>query len=106
LFVTSLTVIRRWHSLAIKFSACETIGSSTAIASVEGRTTSSGRNDFAQQRLHSGLEALVGKDWKYMYWPEDDVEQLFDLKMDPCEEHDLAGEASQQKRLAEMRYRF
>ena len=51
-------------------------------------------------------EALVRKDWKYMYWPEDDVEQLFDLKSDPREENDLAAEPAQTKRLAEMRIRF
>ena len=41
-----------------------------------------------------------------MYWPEDDVEQLFDLKADPREENDLAGDPAQAKRLAEMRKRF
>jgi arylsulfatase len=51
-------------------------------------------------------EALVRKDWKYMYWPEDDVEQLFDLKNDPREENDLVGDPAQAKRLAEMRKRF
>jgi arylsulfatase A-like enzyme len=51
-------------------------------------------------------EALIRKDWKYMYWPEDDVEQLFDLKNDPREENDLAGDPAQAKKLAEMRKQF
>jgi arylsulfatase A-like enzyme len=51
-------------------------------------------------------EALVRKDWKYFYWPEHKVEQLFDLTKDPREENDLAGDPSQAGRLAEMRKRF
>ena len=51
-------------------------------------------------------EALVRKDWKYFYWPEQKVEQLFDLKADPREENDLAGDPAQAGRLAEMRERF
>jgi len=51
-------------------------------------------------------EALVRKDWKYMFWPEHDVEQLFDLEADPREENDLANDASHTKKLAEMRKRF
>jgi arylsulfatase A-like enzyme len=51
-------------------------------------------------------EALVRKDWKYFYWPEHKVEQLFDLTKDPREENDLAGDPSQAGRLAAMRERF
>jgi arylsulfatase A-like enzyme len=51
-------------------------------------------------------EALVRKDWKYMYWPAHQVEQLFDLKADPREENDLAGDPAYRDRLAEMRTRF
>ena len=51
-------------------------------------------------------EALVRKEWKYMYWPEDDVEQLFDLQADPREENDLAGDPAHAKKLTEMRERF
>lgn len=51
-------------------------------------------------------EALVGKDWKYMFWPEQKLEQLFDLKNDPQEENDLAADPSQAERLAGMRKRF
>jgi arylsulfatase len=51
-------------------------------------------------------EALVRKNWKYMYWPEHDYEQLFDLKADPIEENDQARESKHAERLAEMRKRF
>ena len=51
-------------------------------------------------------ESLVRKDWKYFYWPDFKREQLFDLRNDPHEEHDLANEPAQKERLAEMRQRF
>lgn len=41
-----------------------------------------------------------------MYWPEDNVEQLFDLKNDAREENDLASAPAHAKKLAEMRKRF
>lgn len=53
-----------------------------------------------------GSEALVRKDWKYMFWPDADLEQLFDLSADPIEENDLAADPAQKDRLAEMRTRF
>lgn len=48
-------------------------------------------------------QALVRKDWKYIYWPDFDREQLFDLKNDPHEEHDLAGDETHAKMLARLR---
>ncbi|MEZ6140015.1 MAG: sulfatase [Zavarzinella sp.] len=51
-------------------------------------------------------EALVRKDWKYMYWPEFEYEQLFDLQNDPMEESDMAKSPRAAKQLAEMRKRF
>lgn len=51
-------------------------------------------------------EALVRKDWKYLYWPDFDREQLFDLVHDPREENDLANDPEHNERLAEMRNRF
>ena len=46
------------------------------------------------------------KDWKYFYWPDFKVEQLFHVSADPQEENDLIADPSQQERLAEMRRRF
>lgn len=53
-----------------------------------------------------GSQALVRKDWKYMFWPDADLEQLFDLSADPIEENDLAKIPAHKDRLAEMRTRF
>lgn len=51
-------------------------------------------------------EALVRKDWKYMFWPDFGTEQLFHLSTDPLEETDLAADPSQAAKLAEMRAQF
>ena len=51
-------------------------------------------------------EALVRKDWKYFYWPDSKLEQLFHVETDPFEENDLAGDPAQASRLAAMRERF
>jgi len=51
-------------------------------------------------------EALVRKDWKYFYWPDHDVEQLFHLNDDPGEQNDLANDPAHAGRLAAMRERF
>jgi arylsulfatase A-like enzyme len=51
-------------------------------------------------------EALVRKNWKYMFWPGHDFEQLFDLSNDPHEEKDLATDPAQASRLASMRADF
>jgi arylsulfatase A-like enzyme len=51
-------------------------------------------------------EALVRKDWKYFYWPDFKLEQLFHVAADPFEETDLAKDPAQATRLAEMRARL
>ena len=51
-------------------------------------------------------EALVRKDWKYFYWPDFGLEQLFHVAADPFEENDVAHDPTQAARLAEMRTRF
>jgi arylsulfatase A-like enzyme len=51
-------------------------------------------------------EALVRKDWKYMFWPDFGVEQLFHLEADPGEETDLAPNPAHAEKLAEMRAQF
>ncbi len=50
--------------------------------------------------------ALVSKEWKYIYWPDFDYEQLFDLKQDRLEENDLARNADYTGQLAALRKRF
>lgn len=51
-------------------------------------------------------EALVQRDWKYIFWPGHNYEQLFDLKADPREENDLARQPAHAAQLAAMRTRF
>ncbi len=51
-------------------------------------------------------EALVRKDWKYMFWPDFDHEQLFHLSADPLEENDVIRDPANAAKLAEMRARF
>ena len=53
-------------------------------------------------------EALVRKSYKYFYWPDYDVEQLFDMREDPKEENDISKSESPkvQEVLEEMRSRF
>lgn len=51
-------------------------------------------------------EALVRQDWKYFYWPDQGVEQLFHLPTDPHEMKDLAGDPYYHGKLANMRARF
>lgn len=60
---------------------------------------------FANGRIPPS-EALVRTDWKYFYWPDHDVEQLFHLERDPGEQNDLANNPEYAERLAEMRARF
>jgi arylsulfatase len=51
-------------------------------------------------------EALVGQEYKYIYWPDFRREELFDLKRDPFEEHNIVRETRYAKRLRAMRQRF
>ncbi|WP_343192835.1 sulfatase [Coraliomargarita sinensis] len=51
-------------------------------------------------------QALVRLDWKYFYWPEQEVEQLFHLETDPREENDLAPNEAYAGKLKEMRQHF
>lgn len=51
-------------------------------------------------------QALVRKDLKYIYWPDFKHEELFDLRADPHEEHNLVDDPKQAETLAELRRRF
>lgn len=53
-------------------------------------------------------EALVRKDFKYMYWPDYEFEQLFDLINDPGELDDVSkkNDTKIQDVLKEMKERF
>lgn len=47
--------------------------------------------------------AVVRKDVKYIYWPEFEYEQLFDLARDPTELQNLAGQPDQASLQSELR---
>lgn len=51
-------------------------------------------------------EALVRADIKYMYWPDFQREQLFDLAKDPLEERDVVADPGYAAQLKELRARF
>ena len=51
-------------------------------------------------------EALVRKDVKYLYWPDFQHEELFDLTADRAETHNLAAAPNQATTLASLRSRF
>ena len=48
-------------------------------------------------------QGVMRKDWKYIEWPEFDYQQLFDLREDPGEIRNLAGEPAHAGRRMEMR---
>lgn len=51
-------------------------------------------------------EALVQKDYKYVFWPNYDVEELFDLRNDKYELQNLINRTSYKDLLHRMRNRF
>jgi arylsulfatase A-like enzyme len=48
-------------------------------------------------------QGVIGKDWKYIEWPEFGYQQLFDLRDDPGEAHNLAGQPAHASRQETMR---
>jgi arylsulfatase A-like enzyme len=51
-------------------------------------------------------EAVVGRDWKYVEWPEFGFRQLFDLHSDPGELRNLAGQPTHAGQEQRMRQRL
>jgi hypothetical protein len=51
-------------------------------------------------------EALVRKDYKYMYWPQYKFHQLFNLKKDSMEENDIVNTTEHAGLLLAMKARF
>jgi arylsulfatase A-like enzyme len=51
-------------------------------------------------------EALVRKDMKYIFWPDFNTEELYNLKIDPLEENNLIKSEQHQESLKLLRIRF
>ncbi len=51
-------------------------------------------------------QAVVRRDGKYVWWPEWDVEQFFDLRADPSELRDLAQDPAYREQLAVFRQKL
>lgn len=49
--------------------------------------------------------AVVRKNIKYIYWPQYDYEQLFDLTLDPLEQNDVANQTKYKTTLMDLRRR-
>ncbi len=53
-----------------------------------------------------GSEALVRKDYKFIYWTDHKYEQLFDLVKDPIEDNDVFRDPSYQSIVDQLKKRF
>jgi arylsulfatase len=51
-------------------------------------------------------QGVIRRDWKYVYWPEFDYEQLFNLKEDAEEIRNVADEAAHASQRANMRQKL
>jgi len=51
-------------------------------------------------------QGVIRADWKYVYWPEFDYEQLFNLKEDGQEIRNLAGDSAHADERAKMRLKL
>ena len=51
-------------------------------------------------------QGVIRRDWKYVYWPEFDYEQLFNLKEDAQEIRNLADDAAHAGQRAKMRQKL
>ena len=52
------------------------------------------------------VEGVVGRQYKYMNYFQDDAEELYDMTMDPSEVDNLVDDPDHQQTLADMRDRF
>mmetsp|Transcript_31540 Transcript_31540/g.48386 ORF Transcript_31540/g.48386 Transcript_31540/m.48386 type:complete len:590 (-) Transcript_31540:12-1781(-) len=61
---------------------------------------------FKQPTWIPAAEALVRKDYKYIYWPQHKYHQIYDMVNDPLELHDLRNDSSVSDVFSEMKSRF
>jgi len=55
---------------------------------------------------HLPVQAIVRKDYKYMYWPKKNFEELYNIPTDRYEQYDLARNFTFKSKLEEMRNAF
>lgn len=78
---------------------------------LDPKAKDSWRKEFFYEHMSMGRDyipassALVRKDFKYFLYEEWKTEQLFDLKNDPYENHDLSNQSEYAELLKEMRKR-
>jgi arylsulfatase A-like enzyme len=71
---------------------------------IQGETTQARGHVFAAYR---DVQRMVRDDrWKLIHYPKIDRWQLFDLRNDPLERHDLSGETRQPERIGSLRDRL
>jgi len=80
---------------------------------LRGETPADWRVDFFYEhrsvpKIIPPCEGVRGERWKYIRWigSEPLVEELYDLRTDPLEEHNLAGDAAFADQLAKLRSRW
>jgi len=70
------------------------------------------RNEFFYQHYYIGgqriprVEAIVTKDFKYINWIENNVEEFFDIRHDPHETENLVKDQAYKGKLNEFRKRY
>lgn len=60
---------------------------------------------FNNDRIPANM-AVVRRDWKYVYWPDYDYEQLFDLKADPEELRNVASDPTYAAQRSKMKQKL
>ena len=78
---------------------------------LHGETPADWRTDFLYQfkwssEIIPASEGVCSKDWKYVRWVVSNTEELFDLKNDPIEGHNVAGDPAHATDLAHSRARL
>lgn len=78
---------------------------------VKGNTPADWRKDFYSEfkwgsEIIPASESVSSKDWKYIKWTATSTEELFDLRADSHEMHDLSKDPARADEMAEMRARL
>ncbi len=78
---------------------------------LRGQPPADWRKDFLYQfkwnsEIIPGSEGVCGKDWKYIRWLATGTEEIFDMRSDPRETHNLAQTPAHAADLARLRLRY